>query len=113
MTWKPATIDEVKAILRSERFRRVAATLLNYVFEALAVLKWNLLILSDRIFDSNVDRLMPSFAAAPDRPDTRLRSYARQPQLSLSRGQQACELVSSGRSARSQGDAAKANSHPP
>lgn len=43
----------------------------NYVFRTLAVLKWYLLIFSDRIFDSNVDRLIPSFAAAPDGPDTR------------------------------------------
>jgi hypothetical protein len=34
-------------------------------------LKRFLLILSDRIFDSSVDRAIPSFAAAPDSPDTR------------------------------------------
>ena len=34
-------------------------------------LKRFLLILSDRIFDSSVDRAIPSFAAAPDGPDTR------------------------------------------
>ena len=34
-------------------------------------LKLFLLILSDRIFDSRVDRAIPSLAAAPEGPNTR------------------------------------------
>jgi len=82
-----------------ESFSLNSSDAVNYVFEALAVLKWYLLIFSDRIFDSNVDRLIPSFAAAPDGPYTRPSLLRRQPQSSLSRRQQACELVSSGWSA--------------
>ena len=53
-----------------ERFRRVGERQLT-TFRALAVLKRYLPIFNEAIFDSNVDRLIPTFAAAPDGPNTR------------------------------------------
>jgi len=71
----PATAREQQGIcliLRSWCGRtRLTKTALLTMFRALAVLKRYLLIFSDRIFDSNVDRLIPSFLlprTVPDNP---------------------------------------------